>query len=146
MMGLGLQEKINQGINPLQATAATTAGIEADLISERNENMAKAWQRLAVSDYVVYLAKSSLGTLSRRDYDYEEPTTTKSTISVREDSIEAQLRNGQEQAAEPIIIDVTFSPQIAADLKAKRVRAFVPVSAAELIWLEAQSVDDDSDE
>lgn len=37
----------------------------------------------------------------------------------------------------PIILDVTFSDSIAADLKAKKVRAFIPISAAELIWLEA---------
>jgi len=37
----------------------------------------------------------------------------------------------------PIIIDVVFSPEIAAKLRAKKVRAFAPMSAAELIWLEA---------
>ena len=39
--------------------------------------------------------------------------------------------------SEPIIIDVTFSPEIAAKLRAKKIRAFAPVSAAELIWLES---------
>lgn len=38
---------------------------------------------------------------------------------------------------QPIIIDVVFSPQIAADFKAMKISAFIPVSAAELIWLES---------
>jgi len=44
----------------------------------------------------------------------------------------------------PIIIDVIFSPEIAADLKAKKVRAFVPMSAAELIWLDSLPTIDES--
>jgi hypothetical protein len=43
----------------------------------------------------------------------------------------------QDRVTGPIIIDVTFSPQIAAEFRAKKVRAFVPISAAELIWLES---------
>ena len=39
--------------------------------------------------------------------------------------------------SEPIIIDVTFSPEIAAKLRAKEINAFAPISAAELIWLES---------
>ncbi len=45
----------------------------------------------------------------------------------------------------PIILDVTFSPEIAADLKAKKIRAFAPMSAAELIWLEALEAIDTTD-
>ncbi len=48
-----------------------------------------------------------------------------------------ELYKGQDQKSGTTVTNTIFSPQIAADLKAKRVRAFIPVSAAGLIWREA---------
>jgi hypothetical protein len=42
--------------------------------------------------------------------------------------------------------NVVLSSQVAAKLRAEKMSAFTPVSAAELIWLEAQSMDNDVDE
>ncbi len=36
----------------------------------------------------------------------------------------------------PIITTTIFSPEIAAKLRSKEVSAFIPIPAAELIWLE----------
>lgn len=130
-----------------QYAPVTTPGTRVEMETDYNENIAKMWEALPGSDNlddIVNLFKLFLGTHSRKDYDYQKTVDTKSTTSVREDSIEAQLTNGQKQASGPIIIDVTFSPQIAADLKAKKIRAFAPISAAELIWLESLPTDDDS--
>ena len=132
-----------------QNAPATTPGIRVEMETDYKEDIAKMWEALPGSDNlsdIVNLIKLFLGTRSRKDYDYQESVDTRSTISVREDSTEAHLTNGQKQASGPIIIDVTFSPQIAADLKAKKIRAFAPISASELIWLESLPTDDDSHE
>ena len=42
--------------------------------------------------------------------------------------------------------NVIFSEKAAAKLQSKKVSAFIPISARDLIWLEAQSMDDYSDE
>lgn len=146
-MALELLEPTSDRGVLFQYAPATTPGIQVEMETDHNEDIAKMWEALSSSDNlddIVNLIKLFLGTPCRKDYDYQEPVDTRSTISVREDSTEAQLTNGQKQASGPIIIDVTFSPQIAADFKAKKVRAFIPISAAELIWLEANSTDDDS--
>ena len=42
--------------------------------------------------------------------------------------------------------EVTVSQDVASELRAKEIHAFVPVSAADLIWLEAQSMNYEDDE
>ena len=42
--------------------------------------------------------------------------------------------------------NVIVSEKVAAKLRAKEISAFVPVSAAYLVWLEALSMDEDPDE
>jgi hypothetical protein len=42
--------------------------------------------------------------------------------------------------------NVIFSEKAAAKLQSKKVSAFIPISARDLIWLEAQSMDDYFDE
>ena len=65
--------------------------------------------------------------------------------TISPDHPEAVQSQSPGQQSVPIITNTTVSPQVAADLKATRVRAFVSVSAAERIWMEAQSMDDNSD-
>lgn len=47
--------------------------------------------------------------------------------------------NYKPKRKKPIITNVTMSPEVAAKLRAKECSAFVPVSAAELIWAEAKA-------
>lgn len=41
--------------------------------------------------------------------------------------------------------NVVISPEIAEKLRSKKVAAFIPVSAADLVWLEASSIKDEND-
>ena len=59
---------------------------------------------------------------------------------------ETAPREEHEHLSERNISNVAVSEQVAAKLRAKEVSAFVPVSAADLIWLEALSMDEDPDE
>lgn len=52
----------------------------------------------------------------------------------------------EDQLPESPVFNVTVSQQIATELREKEVRAFVPITAADLVWLEAQSMDDADDE
>ena len=85
-----------------QNAPATTPGIRVEMETDYKEDIAKMWEALPGSDNlsdIVNLIKLFLGTRSRKDYDYQESVDTRSTISVREDSTEAHLTNGQKQSS-----------------------------------------------
>jgi len=72
-------------------------------------------------------------------------------ILPRDEVLETQLNNKtidqeQEYPSERKASKGLVSERVAAKLRAKETSAFVPVSATDLIWLEAKSVEDNSDE
>jgi len=52
----------------------------------------------------------------------------------------------QERLSVQSVSGITVSQEIAEEIRSNKVSAFVPVSATDLIWLEAFSMDDNADE
>ena len=100
-------------------------------------------------------AEAHIVTATAATPDTAHPTRSQEQAGVdilpRDEVLEIQLNNKaidqeQEYPSERKVSKGLISERVAAKLRAKEISAFVPVSATDLIWLEAQSVEDNSDE